>query len=249
MTPSNSTLARWPTALSVPWETHRPQFEATWRHQAAIPPEAVAMAVSLDGVMAPMQDGQRHATRTHARAQGQSPSGPAGSQEVGGATVSSYDRHGERLCTRCMARMPEAKKATLKSQLTAAVMGALLQRPDVRGVTVADGAPDNWSYLGETLPFGVEVLDFITPQSLSALRWQRPMVKERPHTRTAWRRCVRCSAMRPTGWTKCWGRCVACARALPAVRLCIRRSRIFVRIATGGALRTSGRTTCRLALE
>jgi len=25
---------------------------------------------------------------------------------------------------------------------------------------VADGAPDNWSYLGETLPFGVEVLDF-----------------------------------------------------------------------------------------
>ena len=27
-------------------------------------------------------------------------------------------------------------------------------------VKVADGAPDNWSYLGETLPFGVEVLDF-----------------------------------------------------------------------------------------
>jgi hypothetical protein len=25
---------------------------------------------------------------------------------------------------------------------------------------VADGAPDNWSYLGETLPFGVEGLDF-----------------------------------------------------------------------------------------
>ena len=27
-------------------------------------------------------------------------------------------------------------------------------------VKVADGAPDNWSYLGETLPFGEEVLDF-----------------------------------------------------------------------------------------
>jgi hypothetical protein len=36
------------------------------------------MAVSLDGVMAPMKDGQRHAKRTPARAQGKAPSGPAG---------------------------------------------------------------------------------------------------------------------------------------------------------------------------
>src|SRR5438067_1411894 len=39
-------------------------------------------------------------------------------------------------------------------------MGALVLRPDLRVVKVADGAPDNWSYLGETLPFGIEVLDF-----------------------------------------------------------------------------------------
>jgi hypothetical protein len=56
--------------------------------------------------------------------------------------------------------MPEPNKATLKSQLTAEVMGALIQRPDLRVIKVADGAPDNWSYLGETLPFGEEVLDF-----------------------------------------------------------------------------------------
>ena len=160
MTPSKSTLDRLPKALHVHGEAHRPQFEATLRHQEAIPPEAVAMAVSLDGVMAPMQDGQRHAKRTHARAAGTSPRGPAGYQEVGCATVSSYDRQGERLCTRRMARMPETNKATLKSQLTAEVMGALLQRADLRVVKVADGAPDNWSYLGETLPVGVEVLDF-----------------------------------------------------------------------------------------
>jgi hypothetical protein len=159
MTPSKSTLDRLPKALHVHWEAHRPQFEATLRHQEAIPPEAVAMAVSLDGVMAPMQDGQRHAKRTQARAAGKSPSGPAGYQEVGCATVSSYDRQGERLCTRRMARMPEPNKATLKSQLTAEVMGALLQRSDLRVVNVADGAPDNWSSLGETLPVGVEVLD------------------------------------------------------------------------------------------
>ena len=83
----------------------------------------------------------------------------AGYQEVGCATVSYYDRHGERLCTRRMARMPETNKTTLKSQLTAEVMGALVQRPDLRIVKVADGAPDNWSYLGALLPFGVEVLD------------------------------------------------------------------------------------------
>ena len=58
-----------------------------------------------------------------------------------------------------MARMPETNKATRKRQLTAEVMGALLQRPDVRVVKVADGAPDHWSELGETLPCGEEVLD------------------------------------------------------------------------------------------
>ena len=118
------------------------------------------MAVSLDGVMAPMKDGERHAKRQRARAQGQLPSGPAGYQEVGCATVSYYDRNGVRLCTRRMARMPEANKATLKRQLTAEVMEALIQRPDLRVVKVADGASDNWSYLSEVLPVGQEVLDF-----------------------------------------------------------------------------------------
>jgi hypothetical protein len=160
MTPSKSTLDRLPKALHGHWEAQRPRFEATLRHQEEIPPEAVAMAVSLDGVMAPMKDGQRHAKRTQARAQGKAPSGPAGYQEVGCATVSYYDRAGERLGTRRLARMPEPNKATLKSQLTAEVMGALIQRPDLQVVKVADGAPDNWSYLGETLPLGVEVLDF-----------------------------------------------------------------------------------------
>ena len=160
MTPSKSTLERLPKQLSVHWEAQRPHWEATLRQQEAIPDEAVAMAVSLDGVMAPMNDGQRHAKRLQARATGKSPSGPAGYQEVGCATVSSYDRHGARLCTRRMARMPETNKATLKSQLTAEVMGALTRRPDLRVVKVADGAPDNWRYLGEPLPFGEEVLDF-----------------------------------------------------------------------------------------
>jgi hypothetical protein len=53
------------------------------------------------------------------------------------------------VCTRRMARMPETNKVTLKSQLTAEVMGTLIRRPDLRVVKVADGVPDNWS---QTLP-------------------------------------------------------------------------------------------------
>jgi hypothetical protein len=160
MTPSKSTLDRLPKQLSVHWEAQRAQCEATLRHQEAIPPEAATLAVSLDGVMTPMKDGERHAKRAQAVAQGKSPSGPAGYQEVGCATVSYYDQEGTRLVTRRMARMPEANKHTLKSQLTAEVMGALIKRPDLRMVKLADGAPDNWSYLSATFPFGEEVLDF-----------------------------------------------------------------------------------------
>jgi hypothetical protein len=54
MTPSKSTLDRLPKALSVHWETHRPRFAATLRDQETLPAEAVTMAVSLDGVLAPM---------------------------------------------------------------------------------------------------------------------------------------------------------------------------------------------------
>jgi hypothetical protein len=160
MAPSKSTLDRLPKRLSAYWEPQRHQFETTLREQEDIPAAAVTVAVSLDGVMVPMKDGARQAKRTQAVAQGKSPSGPAGYQEVGCATVSYYDRNGGRLCTRRMARMPEPHKRTLKGQLTAEVMGALVRRPDLRVVKVADGASDNWSYLSDVLPLGEEVLDY-----------------------------------------------------------------------------------------
>ena len=141
------------------------------------------MAVSLDGVMAPMKDGQRQAKRTQARATGKAPSGPAGYQEVGCATVSYYDRHGERLCTRRMARMPEPNKATLKSQLTAEVMGALTQRrrcesskwPMERRTTGVIWA--RYCRLAKRSSIS------IMRRSISAPRWGRPMARERRRTR------------------------------------------------------------------
>jgi hypothetical protein len=179
MTPSQSPLDRLPKALRGHWEAHRPHFAATLRHQEVMPDEAGALGVSLDAVMAPMKDGQRQAQRQQARAKGQAPRGPAGSQEVGCATGSSYDRYGERLCTRRMARMPEGNTATLKSQVTAEVMGALVRRPALRGIQVAEGAPDNGSDLAETLPGGAEGLAFshaTTPlgEALGAAYGERP---------------------------------------------------------------------------
>jgi hypothetical protein len=56
--------------------------------------------------------------------------------------------------------MPEPHKGTLKMSLTAEVFSALVERPDLRVVKLADGAPDNWSYLDDTLPVGQALVDF-----------------------------------------------------------------------------------------
>jgi hypothetical protein len=160
MMPSKRTLDRLPKALNTHWEAHRMAFETQLRQEESVPAEAVSVGVSLDGVRVPMKDGNRKGKRDQAKAQGKSPSGPSGYQEVGCGTISFYDRHGERLLTRRMGRMPESHKATLKSQLTAEVMNALIERPGLKVVKLADGAPDNWTYLSETLPFGNECLDF-----------------------------------------------------------------------------------------
>ena len=81
-------------------------------------------------------------------------------QEAGCATLSFYDAEGERLDTRYLGRMPEPKKATLKTMLSAELDAALGRRPDLCVVKVADGARDNWSYLDALAPQGTSVVDF-----------------------------------------------------------------------------------------
>ena len=87
--------------------------------------------VSLDGVMAPMKDGERQAVRASQRADGKRTKGPAGYREVGCATLSFHDAEGERLSTVRMARMPESKKATLKSMLSAELDGVVTRHPEL----------------------------------------------------------------------------------------------------------------------
>ena len=57
--PSKSSLDRLPKQLGQRWERERIEFEDVLRAQERVPAEAVSMAVSLDGVMVPMKNGQR----------------------------------------------------------------------------------------------------------------------------------------------------------------------------------------------
>ena len=54
MHPSRSSLDRLPKAIDAKWEQHRMQWESQLREQAPPLAQAAVLAVSLDGVMAPM---------------------------------------------------------------------------------------------------------------------------------------------------------------------------------------------------
>jgi len=160
MAPSKSSLDRLPKVLSKDWEIQREAFEETLRAPETVPSEAVSLSVSLDGVMVPMKDGERRAKRMQSQNNGKRQRGPAGYQEVGCGTLSFHDAEGQRLSTVRLARMPESRKVTLKSQLTAEIAAVLDRRPELHLVKVADGAKDNWTYLSDALPGGTELVDF-----------------------------------------------------------------------------------------
>jgi hypothetical protein len=163
MSPSRSSLDRLPKQMIDRWETQREEFENAVRMTELVPDSATTVAVSLDGVMAPMKDGEACEKRAEAAARGKQTKGPAGYREVGCGTVSFYSEDGEMLRAVRIGRMPEPGKDTLKSMLVAELGQALAERPDLRLVGVADGARDNWTFLETTLgkvPNTTCVLDF-----------------------------------------------------------------------------------------
>lgn len=159
MRPSKSSLDRLPKLLGQRWEEERLLFEEQLREGERIAERATTIAVSLDGVMLPMKDGARAEKRARSAARGKKLAGPAGYQEAGCGTVSFLDAQGERLSTIRLARMPEAKKESLKCMLIDELTDALRVRPDLQLIKIADGARDNWTFFRE-LPAGVEVVDF-----------------------------------------------------------------------------------------
>jgi hypothetical protein len=160
MDPSKSSLDRLPKTLSARWEADREAHEIVLREALVIPDGAVSVAVSLDGVLAPMEGTQPVEKRNAAAAEGRVIKGPVGYREVGCATLSFCDVDGELLGAVRMARAPEPNKRTLKAMLAAELAAALAKNSSLRVVKIADGVDDNWSFLHGALPEGVEVLDF-----------------------------------------------------------------------------------------
>jgi hypothetical protein len=161
MAPSKSSLDRLPKVLNNVWEDNREEFEKKLRFEESVELEAKTIAISLDGVLIPMKDGNRVAKRKTSKANGKNQNGPAGYQEASCGTLSFYNAAGDLLSTIRMARMPEKNKITLKEMLEQELKHVLAQRPDLILAKLADGAKDNWKYLcKKDMPEGIEILDF-----------------------------------------------------------------------------------------
>lgn len=160
MEPSKSSLDRLPKLVGERWEASREEHEAALRDAMVVPEGAVSVAVSIDGVLAPMEGTRPVEKRNAAASEGRTSQGPVGYREVGCATLSFCDAEGELLGAIRMARAPEPNKRTLKASLAAELCAALRKQPGLRVVKIADGVDDNWSFLHDELPDGDEALDF-----------------------------------------------------------------------------------------
>jgi hypothetical protein len=160
MGPSKSSLDRLPKALGERWETERERYELVLREAIVIPEETATVAVSIDGVLAPIDGGNSPTTvRDAAASEGRLSKGPAGYREVGCATLAFCDAKGDLISAIRFGRGPESKKLTLKETLRKDLAYVLAQRPDLRLAKIADAGGDNWEYF-TTLPEGPTILDF-----------------------------------------------------------------------------------------
>lgn len=159
MAPSKSSLHRLQQRM---FEAVEGDLDRLYSQLREPPPvEAVSVAVSLDGVMLPMREGDGKHKRDEAIRRGKTGSGPTGFREASCGTVSFYDARGDRLRTDYFARMPEPGKIATRNWLTNALKQTCAVRPDLAVVAVADGAHGNWRYFDSVLSKeAVQVVDF-----------------------------------------------------------------------------------------
>lgn len=160
MEPSKSSLDRLPKALGERWEAERERYEQVLREAIVVPDEARTVAVSVDGVFAPIEGGATPAAvRAAGASKGRLRQGPAGYREIGVATLAFCDEAGDLISAIRFGRAPESKKLTLKDTLAKDLAHVLSSRPDLKLAKIADAGGDNWEFFG-TLPAGPEILDF-----------------------------------------------------------------------------------------
>jgi hypothetical protein len=160
MAPSKSSLDRLPKALGERWEAEREKYEHVLREAIVVPEETCSIAVSIDGVLAPIDGGSSPtAVRSKAAAEGRLSKGPAGYREVGCATLAFCDASGDLISAIRFGRGPEPKKVTLKETLRKDLAHVLDKHPHLKLAKITDAGGDNWEYTA-TLPPGPEILDF-----------------------------------------------------------------------------------------
>lgn len=147
MAPSKSSLDRLPKKVNQHLESNRLSLDSILQDDITIPKAAKVCSLSLDGVL------------IHTRYARILPTDSRWSEAACG-TVSFFNKDGELLLTRYLARMPEFKKKTLKQQLAGHIETIISKRPDLAIVKVADGARDNWTFLDSQIEYGECVLDF-----------------------------------------------------------------------------------------
>lgn len=160
MSPSKSSLDRLPKALGERWEAEREHYEQVLREALVVPDGTRSIAVSIDGVLAPIEGGNRASDiRRQAACEGRVTKGPIAYREIGCATLAFCDDKGDLISAIRFGRGPEAKKATLKRTLAQDLAHVLSLRPDLPVAKIADAGGDNWEYL-DGLPEGPKILDF-----------------------------------------------------------------------------------------
>jgi hypothetical protein len=117
MEPSKSSLDRLPKATGDRWEDDREGHEQVLREALVVPEGTRSIAVSLDGVLGPIEGGQNPTTvRNAAASEGRLSKGPAGYREIGCATLSFCDDKGDLISAIRFGRGPEHKKVALKER-------------------------------------------------------------------------------------------------------------------------------------
>lgn len=130
----------------------------------------MSVSASYDGIMLPMTT-KKIELKVVPKDKDKQVEGRAASKktlykEADCAAVCFYNSEGERLRTLRFGRMPEAKKKTLKDELSQTINRILDQKSDFILIKLADGARDIWRYFGNELRLGeeIELLDFFSCQ-------------------------------------------------------------------------------------
>jgi hypothetical protein len=163
LTMSRSTLIRVTEAVGRRWEENRLDGENHLLEKMEVPSEAVAVSVSTDRVSVPMEEPRSRPRGRPRKGAAKRPVDVVYRMAYCGV-LTLYDEEGEPLRSIRYGRMPGARAATeIESSLAGDLHGILGERPDLRVVTLADGAREMQNML-DNITNGLEVearmLDF-----------------------------------------------------------------------------------------